>query len=99
MNARLSTLSSSQNPLIQGLSLLIGALLLVGAVVIGAFLLAIAIGVGLVFALVIMSRVWWFKRKLKRSGLADEVTSTPPASAGQVIEAEYTVVDKEPNEH
>ena len=94
MNARSSPFTTSQNPFVQGLSLLLGAVLLVGAIIVGAFLLAIAIGVGLVFALVIMARVWWIRRKLERS--RDAATSTDAGRAdGRVIDVEYTVVDEE----
>lgn len=95
MNARPSPLTS-QNPLVQGVSLLIGAVLLVGAIVLGAFLLAIAIGLGLVLALILMARVWWIKRKLARAGHG--AAASPARAGGRVIEVEYSVVDEEPDE-
>lgn len=97
MNDRLGSFGASQNPLIQGLSLLAGAVLLIGAVVVGAFLLAIAIGVGLVLALIILCRIWWIKRKLARAGRGTAEAGRAE-STGRVIEVEYTVLDEEPDE-
>jgi membrane protease YdiL (CAAX protease family) len=97
MNARPSSLIASRNPLVQGLSLVVGAVLLVGAVVLGAFLLAIAVAVGLVFALIIMGRIWWITRKLDRAGHG-AASSGPGQTEGRVIEVEYTVIDEEADE-
>ena len=98
MTARPSPFTSSQNPLVQGLSLLVGAVLLVGAIVLGAFLLAIAIGVGLVLALIFMARVWWIRRKLERAGRSGAPPRRPDEQEGRVIEVEYTVIDDEPDD-
>lgn len=97
MNDRLGSFGASQNPLIQGVSLLVGAVLLIGAVVLGAFLLAIAIGVGLVFALIILGRIWWIKRKLARAGRGTGGAGREQ-SDGRVIEVEYTVIDEKPDD-
>lgn len=96
MNARPS-FAASQNPLVQGLSLLVGAVLLVAAIIFGAFLLAIAIGVGFVFAVIILGRAWWIRRQLERAGRGAARGRAGPA-AGRVIEVEYTVIDEEPDE-
>jgi hypothetical protein len=76
--------------------------MLVGAALLGAFILAIALGIGLVFALVIFGRVWWIRRKIaaaQRSGGQPFGASHSASSGGrQVIDVEYTVVEVEPDE-
>jgi hypothetical protein len=90
----MGSFGASQNPFVQGLSLILGAALLVGALILGAFLLAIAVGFGLVAALIIMARIWWIQRRLARAGRG----ASGPTADGRVIEVEYTVIDEKPDE-
>ena len=70
-----------RNILLQGLGLVLGLLALMGAVIVGGFLLAGLIGVGLIAWLVIYIRIWWMTRKLGT-----------PGGQKDIVEAEYTVI-------
>jgi len=91
MNPRQSVYGISGGPLAQALSVLVFGVLLVAAFVMGAVLLAVLAGLGLLAWLVFSVRLWWLRRKLGPSARAaggDE----PAPPAGQLIEAEYTVL-------
>jgi uncharacterized protein (DUF2062 family) len=77
------TLGASQNPIVQVVSLILVGLALVVAVLMGAVILAAVFGLAVLAAIVIAIRVWWLRRKLRR---------TPQASGGALIEAEYEVL-------
>lgn len=74
------------NPVLQVLYILVGGLLLVGAVVMGAVVLAIGLALAVIFGVAVYLRIWWLSRKLKRS--------PPPSGNGDVLEVEYSVVDE-----
>jgi len=67
--------------LLQGLGIFLGLLALMAAVIVGGFLLAALIGVGLIAWLVIYLRIWWLTRKRGK-----------PDRQSDVVEAEYTVI-------
>jgi membrane protein implicated in regulation of membrane protease activity len=83
---------ASANPLVQVLSVAAFGLALLGAVLIGAvvlvFLLGFAVLAGAIFAL----RAWWLGRKLR--GAVPEPQRAPDSPPGQLIDAEYTVVEE-----
>ena len=93
---------SSRNPLVQAFSIVLGAVLLVGAALLGAFIFAIALGIGVIFAAILILRMWWMQRKIAaahKSGSAPFATASSGSSAqGRVIDVEYTVVDGKSNE-
>ena len=78
------------NPLSRVLAALVAALALLGAFFFGLVVLALFVGVGLVFWLGLRLRIWWFRRHLPRN----EVTPDHNPEQGEVIDAEYTVVSK-----
>jgi hypothetical protein len=87
---------SAGNPLANALMLVVGALAVGAAIVLGFFAFIVLSGIVLVLAAIVGIRLWWFSRKLNReaqrpsagpSGSGDE-----RASSGRVIEGEYTVV-------
>lgn len=83
MYGRGFTLGASQNPIVQVISLILVGLALIVAVLMGAVILAAVFGLAMVAAIVIALRVWWLRRKLRRSG---------SRSGGALIEAEYEVL-------
>jgi uncharacterized iron-regulated membrane protein len=102
VDVRFNSLPSSRNPLVQAFSLVLGTVLLVGAALLGAFIFAIALGIGVVFAAVLILRMWWMRRRIAaahKSGSAPFTSaSSGSAARGRVIDVEYTVVDGKSNE-
>ena len=86
------------NPLSRLLAAIVAALAVVGAFFFGIFVLAFAIGAGLVARLVIWTRMWWVRRQLARRGF--DAAGAPHADqgtrqeGGDVIDGEYEVVEK-----
>ena len=80
------------NPLTRLLAGVLAVLALIGAFFFGIFILAFAVGVGLVTWLVLWARLWWARRKqpaeAKREG----------GQSADVIDAEYTVVSRQDEE-
>ena len=93
MNARPNIFGLSGGPLAQAVSVLVFAVLLVGAVVMGAVLLAVIVGVAVLAWIALSVRLWWLRRKLGR-GAAPQGGTEPAPPAGRLIEAEYTVLDE-----
>lgn len=97
MDGRHYTLGNPGNPLVQALSLVVFALILVGAVIMGAVVLAVFIGLAIIAFLAFKVRVWWFRRRARGGG---------PGSAGpkrtaqgiRYIEAEYEVIEPRSDE-
>jgi len=99
MNGRLFSFGKPGNPLAQILSLLVFAGLLALALIMGAFIIAVLIGVTVVFGTVFAIRAWWFRRKLRGGPSSDgggypyESTQPKPAPK-RLIEGEYVVVNE-----
>ena len=93
--------SPPNNPLLQILYFAVGGVLLIGAVLMSAVILAFVLGAALIVGLVIFVRVWWLNRKLSRQGTARN-KGAGRSTGGEVIEVEYTVVseqdDQEPQD-
>jgi hypothetical protein len=66
-------------------------LALVAAFFFGLIVLALAVGIGLLFWLGIRLRLWWMRRHIPPSDAAP--AGTP--QNGEVIDAEYTVVSRQ----
>ena len=91
------------NPVLQVLYFLVAGVLAIGAVLLGAVVLAFVLGFAIVLGIVVWTRVWWLKRKFLRAGAADGGTvKSDSGSTGQgaeIIEVEYTVVEeRDPSE-
>lgn len=80
---------------------LLGLLFLVPFLVLGALLgfvvLAVAFGLLLLAALVLLARFWWIKRKILRAARAvrretEGATASKPDSETTVLEGEYRVI-------
>jgi hypothetical protein len=80
------------NPLARLLAGVLAVLTLVGAFFFGIFILVFAVGMGLVAWLFLSVRMWWLRKK--QPGTAPR----PPGHSGDVIDAEYTVVDRKDEE-
>jgi hypothetical protein len=98
MSARHYTFRTSGNPLVQALWVVVGVVVLVAAVVMGALVLTVLLGLGVVAAAVVAIRVWWLRRKLEREGAFNAPHAPTDGSAEphepRLIEAEYTVVNE-----
>jgi len=87
MPPRSYNLNLPSNPILQVLYFVAGGVLLIGAVFMGAILLAVGLGVAICLAVVIYARLWWLSRSQgKSSGSARHTSET--------LEVEYTVVDE-----
>jgi hypothetical protein len=75
------------NMLFQGLGIVIGLLALMAAVIVGGFLLAALIGVGLIAWVVIYIRIWWLTRQRGKTRDAGRTEGSQ-----DIVEAEYTVI-------
>jgi len=80
------------NPLARLLAGILAVLALVGAFFFGIFILALAVGLGLVAWLFLWVRMWWIRRKQPVAGAQSAERS------GDVIDAEYTVVSRQDEE-
>ena len=78
------------NPLSRALAAILAVMALVAAFFFGLIVLALAVGIGLLFWLGIRLRLWWMKFHMP------PVDSAPVSSPqkGEVIDAEYTVVSR-----
>src|SRR5262245_34826770 len=90
MTGRPSWVGASGNPLLQAASLLVFGLLLIGAVLMGAVIFAIVLVFAAVGAVAFYAQIWWLRRKAAQSPRPSR--SVPPG--GNLIEAEYTVVEQ-----
>ena len=83
---------SAGNPLANALLLVVGALAVGAAIVLGFFAFIVLSGIVLVLAAIVGIRLWWFSRKLRGEARGPSGTREEQASSGRVIEGEYTVV-------
>ena len=81
---------TSSNPLVQILSLLVFAVLLVAALIMGAFVIAVLLGFAVIAALVFAVRVWWLKRKYGARPPFDGGPA-PPRTFAVCVEAHVAV--------
>jgi hypothetical protein len=101
MGVRHYSFGTSGNPLVQALWMVLGAVLLVGALVMGAVVLSALFALGAVAAGVFALRVWWLRHKLRRDGAYHGANGSQTGENGdegrtapRLIEGEYTVVDE-----
>jgi hypothetical protein len=87
MPPRAFTLRTPSHPLVQAVYCVVGGIVLIGAMLMGAVILSIALGVGLILGAAVLARSWWLGRK------ASPGRPRRPA-AGALLEAEYTVLDE-----
>ena len=97
----MNRLTVSRNPLLQLAGLVVGAVVAVGAILLGAVVLAFILGFAVIAGLVLYIRLWWMRRQLRhrRSGPRGQGRGQgrgggrgePP---GEIVEVEYTVVEE-----
>ena len=81
------------NPLAQVLSLLVFAVVLVGAFIMGAFVLVALLGLAVIAFLVLKLRAWWLRGRSGGRGPNDGSGPGRPAKGIRYIEGEYEVID------
>jgi hypothetical protein len=93
MSGRSFSFGNSGHPLAQALSLLVFAVVLVGAVIMGALVLMAVLGLGVLGFLAYKVRGWWLRRRAGRG--PDDGGPGPgrPAKGIRYIEGEYEVID------
>lgn len=82
-----------QGPLARIVASIIAVFVLVGAVMLGMVAFLVIAGLALVAGVVIWLRIAWIKRRLRKEGFGLHEQATRAPDSGQVIDAEYTVVD------
>ena len=87
-----------QNPLTRFIAAIVAVFVLIGAFIIGAAAFVIVAGIGVIAGLVLWARIAWVKHRLKKSGMDLGPRQQPKSEAGEVIEAEYTVVSVKENQ-
>ncbi|HEX7236604.1 MAG TPA: hypothetical protein VF405_06550 [Gammaproteobacteria bacterium] len=92
MNGRYFSLGTSRNPLAQALSLLVLAVVLVGAVIMGAFVFLTLLGLAVIAFLGFRVRAWWLRRH-GRGPRDGGPGPGRPAKGIRYIEGEYEVLD------
>ena len=83
----MNRLSASHNPILQVAGLLVGVLVSVAAVLVGAVVLSLVIGLAVLTGLVFSVRVWWLRRRMQRA-----VREASRGPRGEIVAVEYTVV-------
>jgi hypothetical protein len=78
------------NPLSRALAAVMAVLALVAAFFFGLIVLALAVGIGVLFWLGIRLRLWWLRRHIPPADISP--ASTP--KKGEVIDAEYTIISR-----
>jgi len=93
MNTRSFSFGRPGNPLVQVLSLLVFAVVLVGAFIMGAFVLAAFVGLAVIAFVVLKLRAWWLRGRSGGRGPTDGSGPGGPAKGLRYIEGEYEVID------
>lgn len=96
MSGRSFSFGNSGHPLAQAVSLLVLAVVLVGAVIMGAFVLMALLGLGVLGFLGYKVRGWWLRRRGPRGGRGPDGQDPGPggpAKGIRYIEGEYEVID------
>ena len=96
MNGRSFSFGNSGNPLVQALWLLVFAVVLVGALIMGAFVLMATLGLAVIAFVGFKVRGWWLRRQ-SRGGGPGGGGSGPrrPVKGVPYIEGEYEVIDSD----
>ena len=98
-------LTVSRNPLLQLAGLVVGAVVAVGAIVLGAVVLAFILGFAVIAGLVLYIRLRWLRHQAGRSSHQGRRPPRGPRGGpgqgrrggkpkGDIVEVEYTVVEE-----
>ena len=80
------------NPLANALMLVVGALAVGAAIVLGFLAFIVFAGIVLVLAAIVGIRLWWLSRKARKHYAKADELAARRKTPGRVIEGEYTVV-------
>jgi membrane protein implicated in regulation of membrane protease activity len=80
------------NPLANALTLVVGALAVGAAIVLGFFAFVILAGIVVMLASIVGIRLWWLNRQLRRNHSTQEEARRNEDGTTRVIEGEYRVV-------
>ena len=83
------------NPIANAIVVIVGALAIGASIVLGFVAFVVLSSIVLIFAAIIGIRLWWFNRKLARSGASAADGQQGPGKPAGVIEGEYRVVVEE----
>ena len=83
------------NPIANAIVVIVGALAIGASIVLGFLAFVILSSVVLIFAAIIGIRLWWFNRKLAKTGARGMDGQQGPGQPAGVIEGEYRVVVEE----
>ena len=86
------------NPIANALVIVVGAIVIGASLVVGFVAFVILSAVLMIFAAVVGIRLWWFNRKLRKSGATASVHGTERRRPDGYIEGEYHVVIEERDE-
>jgi hypothetical protein len=96
MNGRRFTVGLPANPLLQAAYFIVGGIVLVVAIFMGAIVLLVVFGLALIAGIAIWMRLWWLQRKMLKARAGHPgAEARRRGETGQVIEVEYTVVDEQ----
>ena len=95
----MSRLGASGNPILQLAGLILGVLVAIGAVLVGAVILSFIIGFAVLAGLVAFARLWWLRRRMQNASSGPSGPSGPSGQSGpsrkvpgDIVEVEYTIV-------
>ena len=92
----MSRLGASGNPILQLAGLILGVLVAIGAVLVGAVILSFIIGFAVLAGLVAFARLWWLRRRMQKASSGPSGPSGPNGPTrkvpGDIVEVEYTIV-------
>ena len=83
------------NPIANALVIIVGSLVIGASLVLGFVAFLVLSCILIVLAAVVGIRMWWFRRKLRKSGVSASVHGAERRRADGVIEGEYHVVVEE----
>jgi len=83
----MNRMTASRNPILQAVGLIIGAVVAVATVLVGAVLLSFILGFVVLMGVLIYARSWWARRRMKKasSSFSDD---TPE----DIVNVQYTVI-------
>ena len=92
MNQSAYKLRVSDNPLVHFAGLIVGGLTAIAAVLLGAVLLSLLLGLALIGGAVVFARLWWLRRRMGKTARARRRPGG--SAAANIVEVEYTVVEE-----